>query len=315
MMDFFRIERHAIERAIEIDKPDVVHAHWTYEFALAAIASKRPHLVTCHDSPVQILRFMPNLYRLGRYFMARMVFQNAKALSAVSSYLKDEVSKFARVPVTTIPNPAPPILLSGEVSSAPRSVDLNRLNIAMILNGWDKRKNPAPAFEAFAMLRQAIPSATLHLFGRDFGPGEKAQLWAQSRGLGQGVVFHGSTPHKKLLSILSTVNLLLHPALEESCPMALVEAMALGLPVVGGHESGGVPWVLDYGAAGVLTDVRSPESIFRAMIEILENPEQFLKIAHAGLKRVHEVFGPDVVAQEYEKVYQLILSSSTSKLQ
>lgn len=315
MMDFFRIERHAIERAIEIDKPDVVHAHWTYEFALAAIASKRPHLVTCHDSPVQVLRFMPNLYRLGRYFMARSVFRNAKALSAVSSYLKDEVSRFARVPVMVIPNPVPPILLSGKISSAPRSVDLNQLNIAMILNGWGKRKNPMPALKAFGMLRKRIPGASLHLFGHDFGPGEKAQLWTRSRGMEQGMIFHGSTPHKKLLSILSTMSLLLHPALEESCPMALVEAMALGLPVVGGHESGGVPWVLDYGAAGVLTDVRSPESIFRAMIEILENAGRYVKIVHAGLKRVHEVFGPDVVAQEYEKVYQLILSSSASKLQ
>jgi len=35
MLDFFRLERNALRRAIVLADPDVVHAHWAYEFALA----------------------------------------------------------------------------------------------------------------------------------------------------------------------------------------------------------------------------------------------------------------------------------------
>ncbi len=311
MMDFFRIERHAIERAIEIDKPDVVHAHWSYEFALAAIASKRPHLVTCHDSPVQVLRFMPNMYRLGRYFMARMVFRKAKAVSAVSPYLKDEVSRFAKVRVEVVPNPTPLTLSQQRFSSESRTAGLSQPNIAMVLNGWDGRKNPAPALEAFAMLRQILPSATLHLFGRDFGSGEKAEAWTKARKMDVGVIFHGSTPHELLLAGLSKMHLLLHPALEESCPMSLVEAMSLGLPVVGGDMSGGVPWVLDYGSAGILTDIRSPEAICKAVLKVLSDVKLYEQYSHAGYERVRNVFSSDMIVSQYEELYQATLQGQT----
>jgi L-malate glycosyltransferase len=307
MLDLFRTERQTIEQVIRIDKPDVVHAHWTYEFALAAIASGIPHVVTCHDSPIQVLKFTPNLYRLGRYLMARLVFNRAEAISAVSPYLKNEIARYARVPVAVIPNPTPPILLNRQLSSAARTSNLSQPRIAMILNGWDRRKNPVPALKAFAMLRQTVPGATLHLFGRDFGTGERGQLWAQSNRSEQGMVFHGSTPHEQLLTELDTMHLLLHPALEECCPMALIEAMALGLPVVGGDKSGGVPWVLDYGSTGMLADVRSAESLCRAMLEIIGKNELYERISRDGVERAHTVFSPAVVAEEYEKMYKIAL--------
>lgn len=302
MSDFFVVERVAIENAIRIDKPDVVHAHWTYEFSLAAIASGVPHLVTCHDSPRQVLRFMPNLYRFGRYMMARKVFRKARRLSAVSPYLKDQVQRYAKAPVAVIPNPMP-LTLAEETPAQRITADRAAPNIAMVLNGWDTRKNPEPALKAFRLLRETIPNARLHLFGSDFGPGEKAQSWARAHRIEEGVIFHGPTPHALLLSRLRAMDLLLHPALEESCPMALVEAMALGLPVVGGDKSGGVPWVLGDGEAGILTNVRSPGAIGRALSRILQDAAEYDRIVHSGLTRVQQLFMPNVVAQEYEKMY------------
>lgn len=308
MADFFAVERAAIEDAIRIDKPDVVHAHWTYEFALAAIASGLPHLVTCHDSPRQVLRFMPNLYRLGRYMMARRVFSKAKHLSAVSPYLRDQVQRYARAPITVIPNPIP-FSLAEEVPRRPAVGNRNSPHIAMVLNGWGTIKNPKPALKAFNMLRKTVPDARLHLFGFDFGPGGKAQSWAQSQGMDAGMIFHGPTQHALLFSRLRTMDLLLHPALLESCPMALVEAMAVGLPVVGGDKSGGVPWVLGDGEAGVLTDVRSPVAICRALSRTLDDAAEYERIVHSGLARVKQLFMPDAVAQKYEKMYMTAVAS------
>ncbi|MHB8392423.1 MAG: glycosyltransferase family 4 protein, partial [Acidobacteriaceae bacterium] len=164
--------------------------------------------------------------------------------------------------------------------------------------------------KAFALLRRLIPAAALHVYGADFGVSEKAQLWARSHRIDDGIVFHGSTPHDQLLLALHNMHLLLHPSLLESCPMSLIEAMSLGIPAVGGNQSGGVPWVLDYGAAGVLTDIRSPESMCQAMRQVLVDPQLYVRLAKTAIARAQTVFSPATVVAEYEKLYQSILENS-----
>ena len=55
----FAYEKEQLLKAINLAQPDIIHAHWTYEFALAAIKSGLPHLITCHDAPAVILRYNP----------------------------------------------------------------------------------------------------------------------------------------------------------------------------------------------------------------------------------------------------------------
>ena len=57
--DFFASERSDLLNAMANDPCDVIHAHWTYEFALAALASNQPTLVTAHDAPFSVLRLAP----------------------------------------------------------------------------------------------------------------------------------------------------------------------------------------------------------------------------------------------------------------
>jgi len=47
----------------------------------------------------------------------------------------------------------------------------------MISSGWDRRKNAKRALRAFQFIRHELPGASLHLFGGDFGPGERAEIW------------------------------------------------------------------------------------------------------------------------------------------
>jgi L-malate glycosyltransferase len=308
ILDFFRTECLVMQAAIMADKPDVVHAHWTYEFALAAIASERPYVVTCHDSPYLVLKLAPNVYRFGRYLMARSVFSKAKIITAVSPYLKAEIQKYSPVPITVVPNPLPTAVL-GPLLDVSRHYGGERYQIAIILTGWSMRKNPEPALKAFAKFRLSARHSTLHLFGYDFGVGEKGHLWAKTQGIGEGMVFHGYLPPAELLQQLNTMHLLVHPAIEESFGMAVVEAMALGIPVIGGIRSGAVPWLLGQGSAGLLVDVTSMEAIYEAMVEILNNRTLYENYATAGIDRVRKEFHPAIVASKYEEIYRLASSS------
>ncbi len=96
-LDFFRYERECLLAAVEDFAPEVIHAHWTYEFVWAALDSQYPTLATAHDSPAKVLRFMPNLYRAVRYVMARRVIPRCDHLTAVSPDLAADIKRYAQV--------------------------------------------------------------------------------------------------------------------------------------------------------------------------------------------------------------------------
>ena len=286
IVDFYYREIKALKIAIELDQPDIIHAHWSYEFALAAIYSKCPYLVTCHDSPIQVLKYMSNVYRFGRLLMALWVFKTI---------------------ISVIPNPSPrePAINQDKISE--NTLDLSKPIIALVSNGWENRKNVKPALKAFNAVLKNKPAATLHLFGFDQETNGPAHQWAKANNIDQNMIFHGPTASNELLDFLHQSTLLLHPALEECCPLSLIEAMSFGLPVVGGDKSGGVPWVLDFGKAGLLADVTNPEDIAEKMNILLEDKSIYLTIRKQGLERVSDLFSQDAVATAYERIYQDVL--------
>lgn len=303
--DAFRLERRFLVQAIRAAQPDVVHAHWLYEFAWAAQDAGFPHVLTAHDSPAQILKYSRNLYRVVRYLMARRVASRARHLTTVSPYMQKELATITRARVDVVPNPLPKQVMSvvvAQPNSTGESDGKNGHRLAMVFNGWASRKNGEAGLRAFALIRQTLPEAELYLFGQGVGEDEEAACWAAEAGLTKGVRFVGRLPHEQLLHQLSTCDLLLHPALEESFGAVLSEAMSMGVPVIGGQTSGAVPWVV--GEGGRLVDVSSPQAIARAALELLKDPEVLTALGVQAKNSTLDRFSPDAVAAAYEGYYQ-----------
>lgn len=305
-LDLFRLERARIARTVRGCRPDIVHAHWTYEFALGAIDSGVPHVITAHDSPLQVLRYTHSPYRLLRWLMSREVVRKATCLTTVSSYMAIQLRQMGAGTVAVVPNP-----VASHVFDAgyPRAQARSRA-IGMICNGWGRRKNPEAALQAFALLLRREPAAELHLFGADFGPGEAAQRWAARAGLDEGLHFHGPTGHKALIAQLAQLDLLVHTALEESFGVVLAEAMALGLPVVAGAASGAVPWVV--GAGGMLVDVCDPAAICSAMTTLLDDAQAYSRCSVAARERAASAFSSRDVAAGYLRIYRRCIGTAGS---
>lgn len=304
--DFFALERRDLLSAMGADRCDVVHAHWTYEFALAAIDSGLPHVVTAHDAPLEILKLHPDAYRFLRLLMAFRAVRGARVLTAVSSYVADHLRTrflYGR-PIHLVPNGIAPWVFSLE---SPGVRDRAAVRFASVLTGWSRRKNATTLLRAFKRVRSAVPGASLTLYGPGYGPGEAAAAWAGARGLCEGVEFAGAAPHRVLLERLAgTADVLVHPALEESFSMALAEAMAVGIPVIGGERSGGVPSTLDGGRAGRLVDVRSPRLLAEAMLELATRPELRSTLADAARRSARARFPMARVVDEYEGIYEAV---------
>jgi glycosyltransferase involved in cell wall biosynthesis len=234
--------------------------------------------------------------------MARRCLRDARIVTAVSPYLAEMVEPYSKVTVSVIQNPLPDNIFSIEsIDRVSKGNSINRV-IAMVMNGWGKLKNPEPAMVAFHALRKRMPQCELHLYGADFGEGERAQLWANSKGIGDGMKFVGRLPHTELIRCLQSANVLLHPSLLEGCPMGIAEAMSLGLPIVGGINSGGVPWVV--GEGGLLVDVNSPQEITDALYELLTNSDFSQGYGEAAALRARKMFSASTVVDMYEVQYR-----------
>jgi glycosyltransferase involved in cell wall biosynthesis len=301
--NFFRTERAYLASAIARERPDVVHAQWTYEYAMPVQSSGIPHLVTAHDTPLRYLyhNFIP--YRIARTMMAYRVIGRAQRIVSVSPYVASHLRRYAfyRGAPEVIPNGMPQEVFE----HPPRARPADRpLTFMSILVGWDGYKNGHVAIEAFAKVRKRHPEARLVMFGAGHGPGEAAERWARERKLTDGVEFGGHRAYPLVMDRLATeADVLVHPSLVEAQPMALIEAMARGVPVIGGERSGGVPWTLGNGTAGVLVDVRSSDAVAAAMLELACSDSRRHELAARGRALVRERFHIEVVADAYERVY------------
>lgn len=304
--DLFSAERAYLVRAIERERPDLVHAHWTYEFAMAALDSACPALVTAHDAPFKILRRRPDPYRVLRLCMAWKVVRRARHLTAVSSHVADHFRRYFRYryPIHVVSN-----------AVAAECFDLGRLRlsrprsgpftVAAALTGWKGLKNGPAALQAFGILRRSLPEARLLLFGHDYAPGGPADLWAQANSLASNLEFTGEVPNPTLLRRLATeVDVLLHPSLEESFGMAVAESMALGLAVVAGQTSGAVPEMLENGAAGVMVDVKSPRAIADALTRLAADSRTRQEMGRAAFKSACGRFRGEDVLAHYDPLYR-----------
>ena len=305
IVDLYAFERCGLERAIAQARPDVVHAHWAYEFAWAALRTGLPHVVTCHDSPFAVARFQRDFrhgaYRWLRAGMAWHVLRRARQVTTVSPYMIGQIQSLCRARVSVVPNPVPERAFAQ--SRAPRP---GRCRVLMAANGWGALKNGKVALRAFALLAARLPSAELYTFGHDHGEGEAAQRWWQQSGMSANVHFVGAVSHDKLLAAMADADVFMHTSLEESFGSVLAEALAVGVPAVAGIRSGAVPWVV--GDAGRLVDVTQPQAVAAALHGLLIDADESVRIGRIGSRRVRAMFSAESVASAYEVEYAIALA-------
>jgi glycosyltransferase involved in cell wall biosynthesis len=308
VLDFHHDEREYIHKAIEREKPDIVHANWTYECALGALAADVPCIVTVRDALLNVLKIDVGPARLVSAAMALWTIFKARRLVAVSPYIQHHLRKFFRkknVPV--IPNGYPEKLFEMGRNRNPNNSP-KKIVFATVLSEWSPLKNGKTAILAFSELKKKYQNCVLLMFGSGYGAGEKAQHWAREQGLHEGISFVGRLSHGHLMERLSKeVDVLVHPSLEESFSCA-GEAMALRILVIGGEDSGGVPWVLENGKAGLLVNVKSPKAIAETMKKLVNNPEMRNKLSEAGWESAKHRFHIDMVADAYMRIYEETLN-------
>lgn len=304
--DFYRFERKHMLALLRQYKPDVVHAHWTYEFALAALDYSPNALITVHDNARTILTYIRTLERVFMLMLARYIFRRGRWFTAVSPYMAESVSKWAAAKVFVVGNPVaiPPAV--GRLTMPANLV------ISLVVNGWEKRKNSGNALLAFGALQQRYPQAVLWAIGNAFEPDGEAVAFCREHGIDtSNIIFYGTMRYVGVLAKIAESTLVLHTSLEESFGMVLAEAMSYGVPVVAGKFSGAVPWVVQDG--GLLVDVTNVGEIVEATAKLLADPVLYAQLSANAVEAIKTRFSIETIADQYLDLYQQCSHSVASE--
>ncbi len=300
--DFFAVERYRLGKALAANPCDVLHAQWSYEYAQAALDSGMPTLVTVRDHALTILRHQRDLHRAARCVMNAGVLRRAPRFTVTSPYLHAKLPRAVRRRAVVIPNPlAPGILARGRDNAAGPA-----RHAVTIGHGFEGRKNTVAALAAVGLLRSRGEDWRLELIGAGMQEGGPAHEWARARRLDDGVVFSGPIPFAEAMERVASSSVLLHVSLEEAFGMTILEAMGLGVPVVGGRRSGNVPYLLEDGRCGVLCDARDPADIAAALAGLDRDPGMRADLVARACRRAAD-YSVEVVGPRFVREYLSVL--------
>src|SRR5205814_1688916 len=123
---------------------------------------------------------------------------------------------------------------------------------------------------------------------------------ARELGLSGHVRFLGEV--RDIAELLARASLFVLPSLTEGVSLTLLEAMARGIPVVATRVGGNAEVVMD-GETGLLVGTRAPTELAAAMVRLVRDPGEGLRLGLAGRARVERHFDVRRMVADYEAHY------------
>jgi len=160
--------------------------------------------------------------------------------------------------------------------------------------------------EAAALLKKERDNLVFLISGEGKLASE-LQVQADTAGLHDSFVFEGFTPD--IFPYLKGCDLFVLASLFEGMPNVVMEAMAMGKPVVA-TDVNGARELIDDGITGIIVPSHDPEALSRAIASLIDDPKKMASFGKNGLIRVTEQF---TMSRMTENLEQLLIARLVQK--
>ena len=276
---------------------DVVHAYQASQAAgggwlLKWKYPRTPFVVTIQEGKVLSQQLWLTI------FFRRLILKKANKITVISNYLAQYVKSQS---------------YKAQISIIPNGVDLNKFQsrnghvdseTLITVSPLFKKNGIGDLIEAMAVVIREIPSARLVIIGG--GPLEKSlNLKVKSLNLENNVQFLGEISNELLPRYLSMADVFVRPSLSEGLGTAFLEAMAVGLLIIG-TPVGGIPDFLKDGETGLFCKISDPGDLAGKVIKILKNKQLREKIINNSRLLITKKYDWDIIADEFSEIYERI---------
>jgi len=292
--------RQALRRRLARAGDCVVYAQCPLSARAALRARRGPHqrvVMAVHFRTSQADEWADKgeIDRDGAVFQAirrleRQVIPSADGLVYVSRWARNALLEWlpqaAAVPDAVIDNFVTPHIPHPAGSTREPVGDL------VTTGGLEPVKNHRYLFEVLARARQAGHVLTLDMFGE--GP-LRPDLERQARELGLTDQLRFRGFRRDLRDFLPGYRAYVHASYSESSSLAIIEAMAAGLPIVAGNI-GPIAELCDDGTEARFWPLDDPDQAAAILVKLLDSEADRLAAARAATARFHRDFDADVIA-------------------
>jgi glycosyltransferase involved in cell wall biosynthesis len=237
----------------------------------------------------EFLRRYPNWYR--------RVLSRADCIVAPSPYLAREVTRHGFT-VQVIPNvvdlPVYPYRYRRHLK--PRLLWMRTFHPAY---------NPEMAIRVLALVQKVVPEITLVIAGQDKGTQDAVQRLARRLGLENVARFPGYLDMAAKVREGKTADIFLNTNHVDNTPVSLIEACAMGLPVVATNV-GGIPDLLTDGETGLLVPDDDDEAMAAAILRLLRDPDLAGRLSANG-RQLAERFSWAQVRPQWEELFARVV--------
>lgn len=226
-------------------------------------------------------------------FLSNLIFKNSYKNVAPSNYLKKAFQKKG-YPSILIPNS----IAIDSYFYKERSVLAPKL---LYVRAFANIYNPTMAIEVFKKLLETEPSAELCMVGPD-RDGTLATVLEEIKqnNLEEKVKITGVLPKEEWHQLSVDYDIFINTTNVDNTPVSLIEAMALGMPIVSTNV-GGIPYLMEDGSDGILVNPNSVTEMYDGIVSLLEDSSKanlFSKNGRAKATQLDWSF----VSQEWKKV-------------
>lgn len=298
-------------------QPDVIHAQGFTEYAVACRSTYKLVLSVHGVEPlVKSVDLDPQYAGLVGHYRRWMVREMARRSVRYARYVISNAGGYAvsvletllgKQPIAYIANPI------GDEFFPPLTEMPADSQTVLYVGNIIARKRAIDLVQAFGQVVRWAPEAKLHLLGPIVERPYYESMMQQVARLG----LEGSVTHEPRLTQaalkqgLNTCSVVALCSSQETAPMALSVAMAMGRPVVA-TGVGGVPWLVEDGSSGYLVDVGDVDAIAVHLTELLKDGRKRREFGYRGREIAEELFRSDRVAEQTLQVYLALLGNRDS---
>lgn len=287
--DLFRVMKKA--------KPDVLYVEqgdnaFSYFQALTVGKMLNPKLTISFFTWVNWKHEFGWKYRFFWHFLERFnLWMSDRAIVGNHEAEKILREKGFQKPILVLPQ------LGMEMSFLPSKKESTEQKKVCFVGRMVEEKGVALLLNAFCEIAKKHPDWNLYFVGA--GPlKNKLEELVMKNDFSNRVFFLGSLSHEAVVEFLKNVDCMVLPSFDtkawkEQFGHVLVEAMSLGVPVIG-STGGAIPWVI--GDAGIIVEQQDEKALLQGLDEMLSDSGLREKYSQAGIERVKKKFTHEIIA-------------------
>ncbi len=292
-------------RVLQAVKPDLSNAH-TGQYALAALRVGVPTVYTIHGIPHLALRHVRGTrdWCAGavQVLFDRLVIRRVSDIIAISPHVEATYRKKTKARFHRAENLVPDKWFETVTMEVPGRI----LFAGTVVPG----KGLHLLLQALSQLVPSVPQAHLHVAGRldDRRYMKYLRRLLAERQLNDRVSFLGPLDGSRMQEEYSECALLVLPSLNETAPVAVMEAMAAARPVVA-TRVGGVPDLIEDGVTGLLVRPGDTSGLSECMGRLLCDSSLRTRIGDRSREAARARFQRDTVVARYRQIYEDVLKN------